>query len=68
MGVAGSTTSLEPSLHLITAVPSLCHQRQMPFIIAADNGFKTRPLQDVRGYLAEGEKILLNHMVVSALV
>lgn len=59
---------LEPSLHLLTAVPALCHQRQLPFIIAADNGFKTRLLQDVRGYLAEGEKTLSNHMAVSALV
>lgn len=56
VGIAGSTVSLEPSLHLITAVPALCHQRLMPFIIAVDNVCKTRPLQDVRGYLAEGEK------------
>lgn len=28
MGIAGSTVSLEPSLHLITAAPALCHQRQ----------------------------------------
>lgn len=38
------------------------------FYNAADNGCKTRPLQDVRGYWAEGEKTLPNHMVVSALV